>query len=152
MFWFSFPALPSLPQNDNRMDITKIGAGIEDVKKNGSRVCLECGSRLPFGRSNMKFCCSDCRNRYHNRYRKRSNLYHGAVDRQLNTNYKILDNLMKMDISQMSLPEMVSMGFNPYYSTLCRKDGCHLIYACYEILYQITDLKIFNIRRMSLNL
>ena len=29
-------------------------------------VCLECGNRIRYGRTDKKFCCEDCRTKHHN--------------------------------------------------------------------------------------
>lgn len=120
------------------------------MKKN--RICPVCGEPLPSGRTNMKFCSVQCRNRYNNSLKRCRKSYMGSVDRQIRTNYSVLENMLALGVSRMGLSEMMSIGFNPCYSTLCRKEGCHLVYGCYDILYQITPLSISNIRRMSLNL
>ena len=52
----------SWPQNRNAMAeyrLIKNFAGVE--------TCLECGA-IFYGRSNRKFCCDACKNKYHNRH------------------------------------------------------------------------------------
>ena len=73
--------------------------------------CLECGDVLPYGRSDMKFCCSSCKNRYH--YARVGHLKGvrlrtiGALDR----NHEILDALLKRGVTSINIPDLGQMGY-----------------------------------------
>ena len=50
--------------------------------------CLECGDRIEYGRQDKKFCCEECKNRYHNRQARRSRVFRLRVMSALEKNYR----------------------------------------------------------------
>jgi len=115
----------------------------EETKAN----CLECGTELEYGRTDRKFCCPTCKNRYNNRKYYDIRSLHTRIRGILEKNYTILDKLIKLDISSMDMGDIVQWGFNPEYSTGHRKVRGHNEYRCYEIKYLISSSRIFNIER-----
>ena len=73
--------------------------------------CLECGDVLPYGRSDMKFCCVTCKSRYH--YVNSGHLKGlrlrtiGALDR----NHGILMSLLEKGVTSMNIPDLAQMGY-----------------------------------------
>lgn len=115
--------------------------------------CLCCGNDMSYGRPDRKFCSQTCKDQYHNSRRTNSKLARFRVDSILEKNYSILNNLLKMGISQVPRPDIIAMGFNPDFMThagVGKTTICE--YACYDIAYRISDARVFNIHRMSLNL
>lgn len=118
--------------------------------------CLCCGNEIQYGeghgRRDKKFCDARCKNTYHNMTRGRFLETKPIVDKIIINNYEILTGLLKMCVSQMTLSEAQAMGFNPNYATTFYKRGAYTEYACYDIIYRLSDLRIFNIRRLALPL
>lgn len=115
--------------------------------------CLECGTPLAWGsRSDKKFCCDQCKYTYHNRNRVYRHQCKTKVNNILERNYKILSDLVKMEIDQIPVAQAVSMGFSPSFGTSFAHIGTYIEYTCYDIAYRASATKIFNIHRMSLTL
>ena len=49
-------------------------------------VCLECGDKIRYGRSDKKFCCEDCKTRHYNNLAKGSRAYRRRVISRLARN------------------------------------------------------------------
>lgn len=111
--------------------------------------CLECGEPLVYGRTDRKFCCDKCKNRYHNRRIRNSRNMKLRVWNALEKNHGILESLIKMDVDAIKLPDLSSLGFNMEYSTSFHKVGRHSQFRCFDILYYMTDSKIFGIRKVA---
>ena len=107
--------------------------------------CLECGKELNYGRTDRKFCCEDCKNKYHNRKNRNSRITHLRVLSALNRNYEILDKLFKSGVKSIDLIDITTMGFRAEYSTGYIKSGKHQLYHCFEYSYIITQSKISRI-------
>ena len=116
--------------------------------------CLQCGNDMKYGRSDRKFCCAACKNRYNNIRRYAHTAYRDKINRNLEKNYVILNNLLKMRVDQIPLDEAQSMGFNPHMVTSVTKTGRRPVYhySCYDISFKISDSRIFNIQRITLTL
>ena len=114
--------------------------------------CLECGNRLEYGRSDRKFCCDTCKNKYHNRGKTNHKAGKLKVMNAIDRNFRVLDNLLKLNISTIPLSDAACLGFNPAFVTSHAKNGRHMEYCCYDIAFSLSETKIFNIRRLSLNL
>ena len=56
-------------------------------------VCLECGDRIRYGRTDKKFCCDECRLKYNYEQVKASKNYRRRVMAALARNYEILEDL-----------------------------------------------------------
>ena len=68
----------------------------------------------------------------------------------LSRNYEILEALLKERITSMPLSDLVQVGFCPDCVTGHRKGLYrHEEYACFDIRYNRTNTKIFNVRRTA---
>ena len=65
--------------------------------------CLECGHKIRYGRTDKKFCCDKCRNRYNNAQVKEGRAYRRRVMKALSGNYDILDSLVKAGVTAEKL-------------------------------------------------
>lgn len=116
--------------------------------------CLQCGNDMGYGRSDRKFCCEVCKNRYNNSRRYVHSAYKEKINRELEKNYSILVSLVKMGIDQVPLGEAQSMGFNTHLVTAVTRTGRRPVfnYFCYDISFKISESRIFNIQRITLTL
>jgi predicted nucleic acid-binding Zn ribbon protein len=113
-----------------------------------TRLCLECGDAIEYGRVTKKFCCEECRNRYHYKLNRNYRSIHLRVSRALEKNHEILDRLLEMSVASIALEELEDLGFDPSYMTACRKAGPHIEYRCYDIKYFKSDRRIFSLERV----
>lgn len=118
------------------------------------RHCLCCGNRLEYGkgRSDRKFCNRTCKNNYHNRLRGNFKDMKPKVDGIIMKNYAFLDDMVKLGVKSIPMPEAVSAGFNPSYSTSVFQSEGYCEHCCYDIIYRVSAIRIFKIRRLSLTL
>ena len=109
--------------------------------------CLECGHPL-VGRTDKKFCCGDCKNRYHNRERNAIRRFRNKTMADLETNYRILEWAVDTGSTSIPLEILDRMGFNPGCVTFHGQgEKGHTEYGCFDIRYYQSGSKIFNIRR-----
>ncbi len=114
----------------------------------GGRLCLECGDAIEYGRATKKFCCEECRNRYHYKLNRNYRNTHLRVSRALEKNHEVLDRLLEMSVVSIGLEELAKLGFDPSYMTACRKEGPHIEYRCYDIRYYKSDRRIYSLERV----
>lgn len=126
------------------MEYTVIG-GEEKV------MCLECGHDILYGRGDRKFCCSKCKNSYHNKRLQRSRAAKARVLNALEKNYSILERLLKNDITVISLTELKGYGFNTDYFTSYCKVRRHDEFSCFDIRFMIMSSAVVSIKKVSLN-
>lgn len=115
-------------------------------------VCLECGDRIRYGRTDKKFCCDSCRTKYNNEQIKASRKYKRRILALLSRNYEILDGLLKSDVDAIDLIELEGQGFSPGVVTSYHKVNKHDEYTCFDIKYIMTATKVCSIKKISLNL
>ena len=115
-------------------------------------VCLECGHKIKYGRSDKKFCCENCRTRYNNAQIKAGRTYRRRVMKAIAGNYDILDKLVRAGITSMDLFDLVNLGFSIDAVTSHRRVRHHDEYACFDIKYVMTPTRISGITKISLNL
>lgn len=115
--------------------------------KNG-KVCLECGDSIDYGRVNRKFCCDECKDKYHYRMQRNYRSVRLRVVNALNKNHEILDKLIGMSVFSIDLGDLAQLGFTSTYATACRKAGCHMEYRCFDIKYHMSDRRVFSIERV----
>ena len=115
-------------------------------------VCLECGDRIRYGRTDKKFCCDMCRTKYYNDQVRASRMYRRRVLGALSRNYEILDNLLRSGMDAVDLFELEGVGFSPGVVTSYRKVNRHDEYTCFDIKYIMTPTRVSNIKKISLNL
>lgn len=71
----------------------------------------------------------------------------GALDH----NYEILSYMFALGIRSAKLDELCALGFSP--ETVCshrKSAGGHNEYSCYDLVYDQTDVKIFNLRKKDI--
>lgn len=107
--------------------------------------CLECGTELPFGRPDRKFCSRECKNRWHNGHHTKTRNSKLRVAHVLEKNYRILSNLIVSGITSLPLTGLSFLGFNPLYSTCSYKAGHREMRMCFDIVYCLTPTKISDI-------
>lgn len=115
-------------------------------------VCLECGHKIKYGRSDKKFCCETCRSRYNNSQVRAGRAYKRRVMKSIAGNYDILDRLLRAGIKSVDLFELINLGFAVDTVTSHRKVRHHDEYACFDIKYIMTPTRISGITKISLNL
>ena len=112
-----------------------------------AEACLECGTVF-YGRRNKRFCCDACKNRFHNR---RSQAFRGIKTRVvsiLEKNYSILSSLLSGQVYAVTRSELCLLGYSPGFLTSCIKVDKHEQCSCYDICYNRTANRIYNIRRL----
>ena len=111
----------------------------------GSQYCLECGDPIPYGRSDRKYCSDKCRHRYHNRETRRWHRRCARIIGILETNYGILESLIKLGVENALKSDLVQMGYNLDFLTSCRKVGHRMVCRCFDIRYEETESRLRNI-------
>ena len=112
-------------------------------------VCLECGDKIKYGRTDKKFCSDDCRNRHHNEKQKESRAYRRKVLAILAKNYDLLDALIKMGVDSADFANLVTLGFTPDVVTFCHRSRRHDDYACFDIKYKMSESRIYSISKIQ---
>ena len=115
-------------------------------------VCLECGHKINYGRTDKKFCCEGCRTKYNNEQTKAGRAYRRRVMKAIAGNYTILDSLLKAGITSVDLFDIVNSGFVLDAVTSHHRVRGHDEYACFDIKYILTPSRISRITKISLNL
>jgi hypothetical protein len=111
--------------------------------------CLECGDVLPYGRSDMKFCCVNCKSRYH--YVNGGQLKNlrlktiGAIDR----NHGILESLLDEGVTSIDIPDLAQRGYNFDCITSYHKVRKRNEYRCYDIKYFMSESRVFCLTRVG---
>ena len=123
-------------------------AGIRFDSRN---ICLQCGEVISYGRMDKKFCCSACKNKYHNMIYHSSRSAKRLILGVLERNYTVLDKLLKQDMTSISLGDLAQMGYNKEFVTSWHKVGCHSEYRCFDIKYCCSESRIFRIEKVRLD-
>lgn len=110
--------------------------------------CLECG-QVYYGRTNQKFCCESCKNRFNNRKSQALRNTKLRIMTIIDRNYSILSKLVKEQRYSMSLFDLCTMGYNIDYMTSYCKISRHEHCGCYDISFIKTPARIYNIRRVE---
>lgn len=110
--------------------------------------CLHCGAVM-YGRADKKFCDSKCKNAHHNEENERSRKYRKKVMEALEVNYSILEELLKCRQLSANAEKLALLGFNSNYSTYHRRRYARDEYGCYDIRYNKSDSRIFNIHKVG---
>ena len=111
--------------------------------------CLECGEPIRYGRADKKFCSCGCKNMYHNRTRHEVDRLRANVMAKLKANYEVLVKMLWGDRSNAKIEELSAQGFDPAFFTVSRKEGRHREFECYDIVYYMTEKKVFNVHRVD---
>lgn len=121
-------------------------------EKKGERhmlVCLECGDRIRYGRTDKKFCCDDCRMRHYNAAARSSRAFRRRVFSVLSRNHRVLETLLKAGVDSVDLIDLAAMGFSPTFVTSHTKTGKHNEYGCFDIKYIMTRTRIYSIMKIQ---
>lgn len=113
--------------------------------------CLECGDQIIYGRTDRKFCCPECKNRYHNKKSWDWRGYRLKVLNNLERNHDILQRLLELGVSSIDKNDLARMGYNFEYQTGSRRiraghSGIQL--KCFDIVFTETDTRFTNIYRL----
>ncbi len=114
--------------------------------------CLECGDSIEYGRQDKKFCCDSCRSKFHNRRTRGSRSTKLKILSNLEKNYSILDKLLKINVTSMSVMELQHLGFKFDFVTSYQKIRRHNVFLCFDISFTIIADRVTSITRLSLNL
>lgn len=110
--------------------------------------CLECGEPL-YGRTDKKFCDGNCKNRWHRNIRIRYRSAMSPTMEGLSRNYRILERIFLLELTSCPLTRLEEMGFRPELVThQVVKNKKHLEYRCFDYIYNMTQRKIFNLRKL----
>ena len=112
-------------------------------------VCLECGDKIRYGRTDKKYCCDECRTRHHNALARDSRAFRRRVMKVLSRNHEILMGLLRADIDSIDLMDILNMGFTPSVVTSYRKCGRHDEYACFDIKFIMTGTRVYSISKIQ---
>lgn len=112
-------------------------------------VCLECGDEIVYGRKDRKFCSDGCKNTYHNRRYHYSRSLRLRILGILDRNYSVLEKLLRLKISSISIGDLAQLGYNKEFVTSYHKVGGHDEYRCFDIKYCCSSSKIFRIERVQ---
>ncbi len=112
-------------------------------------VCLECGDKIRYGRTDKKFCCDECKTRHHNAMAKSGRAFRRRVLAILSKNYSVLEGLVRSGVESVDLMDLMSMGFQPSFSTSCRRNGKHDEFRCFDIKYIMTRTRIYSISKIQ---
>lgn len=110
--------------------------------------CLNCNSPI-YGRSDKKYCCNECKTSYNNSIRAIRLKMRKNTIRTIEQNYNILKKLLDSKINSAQLKELDALGFNPKYCTFTAGTANQRLYHCYDIRYQISKTRVFNIEYIS---
>lgn len=111
--------------------------------------CLECGDVLPYGRSDMKFCCDGCRSRYHYVNGGHLKSLRTKTIRALDRNHEILESLLERGVTSMNIPDLAQAGYRFDCVTSYHKVRNHNEYRCFDIKYYMSENRIFDLSRVS---
>jgi predicted RNA-binding Zn-ribbon protein involved in translation (DUF1610 family) len=112
-------------------------------------VCLECGDKIRYGRTDKKFCCDECKTRHYNALARTGRAFRRRVLGVLDRNYSVLEGLMRAGVESVDLMDVMSMGFSPLFCTSCSKSGRHDEYGCFDIKYIMTRTRIYSISKIQ---
>ena len=115
-------------------------------EKEAREYCLGCGKRI-FGRTDKLFCSNRCRSLYNYRKVRSRSLMKVRVMGLLEKNYEILDTLISQGIRDMELSSLEMMGFRAECVTSFTIRGRLKDVWCYDIRYNMSGGRLFNIRR-----
>ena len=107
--------------------------------------CLECGKEI-YGRPDKKFCSEHCKNHYHNHHGHQSSRLRYRIINNLEKNHHLLEGLLKLGITSISLSDAMALGFKPSHITGCIKRAKYNELRCFDICYRQTSEFITNIR------
>ncbi len=103
------------------------------------------------GRSDKRFCSSDCRSAYHNRHRREEMLTLRKLEANLLRNFRLLRKVRKEGLSQMSRGAFERMGFDfSFYTHSMQGVRNEQIFFCYDMPYMLEEDTVVFLTAMSL--
>ena len=111
--------------------------------------CLECGDVLPYGRSDMKFCCVNCKSRYHYVNGGHHKSIRLKTISALDRNHAILMSLIEDGVTSINIPDLAQMGYRFDCVSSYHKVRNHNEFRCYDLKYYKTDSRIFGLSRVE---
>ena len=123
-------------------------------KQGDEPVCLECGDVLQYGsgRSDRKFCCDTCKNRFHNRNMQISRRYRQRITSVLERNYDILDSLRRTSFRNIPMDDLENMGFNKTFFTSYVRCPSLETYMCFDIKYCVSRGTVTSISKLGMEI
>lgn len=109
--------------------------------------CLECGDVLPYGRSDMKFCSTSCKSRWHYVNDGQEKGVRRRIIGTLDRNHAILKSLLEKGVTAIDIPDLGQMGYNFDCITSYHKVRNHNEYRCYDIKYYMSESRVFRLER-----
>ena len=120
---------------------------MKDLAHEKQRVCLNCGQPLT-GRPDKKFCCSRCKNEWNNSVNGPERRSRERVISILSKNYRLLQMVMESGEKAPELKSLEDAGFRQEYVTGFRRiRRGRDEYYCFDISYNKTEARLYNIRR-----
>jgi hypothetical protein len=116
--------------------------------KSISNLCLHCGEPIKVGRSDKKFCDSECKNEYYNAIKVRERNEIRNIDIKLRKNRKILMQLFDPRKDTIVVKEkLISSGFDFAYHThsLVTRFKQNEFIFCYDYGYREVEPGKFKI-------
>lgn len=111
------------------------------------RRCLNCGGPVK-GRSDKLFCCGRCKNEWHNKMTGSEKRKRERVFSALWRNYKLLEMMLEGEEHIPEIATLVAEGFRPEFITgYQRLRSGREEYRCFDISYNKTEARLYNIRR-----
>lgn len=115
--------------------------------KKETRRCLNCGSPIT-GRSDKLFCCGRCKNEWHNKMTGSEKRRREKVFGILWRNYKILELMLEGEEHTPEIATLAENGFRPDFITgYQRLRTGREEFRCFDITYNKTEARLYNIRR-----
>lgn len=111
--------------------------------------CLECGDYMKYARPDKKFCSIQCKNKYNYEKHKQEKLIRTRIISALEKNHDILTNLLSQNRKTIRLSDIILLGFNSDFITSYRKHRPHDEYCCFDIRYNMSCSRIFNIEKAA---
>ena len=117
------------------------------IQSEEEKRCLNCGAVLR-GRPDKLFCSGRCKNEWHNRISSEGRRRREKIYGILCNNYKILEMMIELEEHAPSLSLLENAGFRDNYITGFRRlRSGREEYSCFDISYNKTEARLYNIRR-----
>lgn len=102
------------------------------------KTCPVCQTPV-IGRSDKKFCSTDCRATFHNNRNRVSNKKIRTINRILCRNRRILRELLQNNLERISKSSLKEQGFDfDYYTREISENGIGMK-ACYDMAYSMVE-------------
>lgn len=122
---------------------------VKDQPDSKAGICLECGDSIGYGRTDRKFCCDACKNKYNNRKTRSSRVIKLRILNALDKNHRILEHLLRMGVTSIDISSLKQLGFNMDYMTSCHKTRGHTEIWCFDIRFEVTETRVRSISRVQ---